>query len=111
MKETIKLKVESRDGYDDGAAERPQTLLSLLGLQIPSQIRYFPVFLFIPSLKLSTKNETIYIYKGIIDDEAMRTPNHMILYKNDWTEVEVSQRANQPCKFLGKFIIRQDSLS
>ena len=30
----------------------------------------------------------------------------MILYKNDWTEVEVSQRANQTCKFLGKFIIR-----
>ena len=64
---------------------------------------HFPIYLFIPSEKVSVENEIVYIYKKIINDETIEafTQN---LYENNLNDVESIRNPNDAYRiFLEQF--------
>ena len=67
---------------------------------IKSDVSYhFPIFVFIPSTNLLTKNDVIYQYKRIINDEKIEA-SLQNLYHYDWDTINTHQDANEAYKNL-----------
>ena len=64
---------------------------------------HFPICLFIPSEKVSTESEIVYIYKRIINDETIESFTQN-LYENNLNEIESIPNPNDAYSiFLEKF--------
>ena len=63
------------------------------GILKPDIPDHFPICLFIPSEKVSEENETIYIYKRIINDETIKDFTYN-LYENSLNDIESICNAN-----------------
>ena len=66
---------------------------------------HFPVIFLISSVKLSNKDETLYVYKRFVIDEATAGFN-ISLYQNNWKEILEYENINEAyTTFLEKIYI------
>ena len=64
------------------------------GIFIPDVSDHFPVIFPIPSVKILNKDETSYIYKRFVTDEAIATFN-ISLHQNNWEKILECKNINE----------------